>query len=213
MESAMASGKRSLNARTQARNARGQFASVKTEVGAAPKQIILVYSSSDSEGAPGPTEKVATSDAGERKLVGSVATRTRAAAAGKKGASGAPPLTGKRGSVSVNKTTKGATSASKKKQAPATKAIAGGGSGSKQKKESASKTKSIAMGASGSKQKNKVLPFLLPPSVKCVMKTSVHTCVMKRNKCTLIQPVSLLQVTFFLYYYYYYFYMTQALVS
>ena len=161
MESAMASGKRSLNARTQARNARGQFASVKTEVGAALKQIILVYSSFDSEGAPGPTEKVATSDTGERKLVASVATRTRAAAAGKKGASGAPPLTGKRGSASVNK----ATSASKNKLAPAKKGIAGGAAGSKQKK--ASLKKGIAMGASGSKQKNKVPPLLLPPSVKC----------------------------------------------
>ena len=130
MESAMASSKRVLNARSQARNAHGQFASVKTEVGAAaaPKQIILVYSSSNSEGAPAPTEKVGTSAAaGEKRMASSIAIRTRAAAAGKKGPSGAPPLTGKRGSASVNKTTKGATSASKKKQAPAKKAIAGGG--------------------------------------------------------------------------------------
>ena len=162
MESAMASGKRSLNARTQARNARGQFASVKTEVSAAPKQIILVYSSSDSEGAPAPTEKVGTSAAaGEKRMASSIAIRTRAAAAGKKSASGAPPLTGKRGSASVNK----ATSASKNKLAPAKKGIAGGAAGSKQKK--ASLKKGIAMGASGSKQKNKVPPLLLPPSMKC----------------------------------------------
>ena len=152
----MASSKRGLNARTQACNVRGQFASVKTGAGAALKQLILVDSSSDSEGAPAPTEKVATSSAaGVKRLVASVATRTRAAAARKKGASGAPALTGKRGSAVVKKTTERATSASKKKQAPAKKAIAGASSASA-KKGSASLKKAIAMGASGSKQKNKV---------------------------------------------------------
>ena len=105
MESAMGSSKRALNTRSQARNARGQFASVKTEVGAtaAPKQIILVYSS-DSDGAPAPKEKVATSAAAvDKKMFSSVATRTRAVAAGKKSASDAPALTGKKGSATVNK--------------------------------------------------------------------------------------------------------------
>ena len=117
----MAGTKRSLHARTQARNERGQFAA--THVGPPPpppRFLILVDSDSDSEVPPAATEKRSAA----------------AAAAGKeKEVERAPARTEKSGSATFKRTTKGATPASKKKGPSYKKAIDGGASASKQKKK------------------------------------------------------------------------------
>ena len=146
----MAGTKRSLHARTQARNERGQFAA--THVGPPPpppRFLILVDSDSDSEVPPAATEKRSAA----------------AAAAGKeKEVERAPARTEKSGSATFKRTTKGATPTSKKKGPPY-----GGPTSASMKKGSASYKKAIDGGASASKQKKKVWksPFLLPPSMKC----------------------------------------------